>query len=296
MSFDPILAEKRFGFGLSPMIAPPESAGAMLDGVEGPDQMHARFPIENFEMFLSRLEELRGLRRGKQENPSAENIEAADQAILALGKRTRVDWQTWLTQSIMRFVWTETAFRERLAFFWADHFTAVGKHRLLKSAAGPFAESTTRPYMSGKFEDMLISASIHPMMQHYLDQDLSVGPNSQHAKKKGKGQGLNENLAREILELHTLGVDGPYTQGDVRQFAELLTGLRWNAKKGIVYSANRAEPGGLSVFWANGMARKKATSEISKHSYVISPVTRQRHTICRRNLPATLYLTHRIKA
>jgi uncharacterized protein (DUF1800 family) len=78
----------------------------------------------------------------------------------------------------------------------------------------------------------------------YLDQQRSAGPNSAQA---GHGRGLNENLAREVLELHTLGVGGPYTQTDVRELAELMTGLNFNPDRGFVYRPGMAEPGAETV-------------------------------------------------
>ena len=87
---------------------------------------------------------------------------------------------------------------------------------------------------------MLKAVTMHPGMLMYLDQVTSFGPNSQIGQRGDRG--LNENLAREILELHTLGVSGSYSQDDVRQFAELLTGLRIN-EQGFYYDKRAAEPG-----------------------------------------------------
>lgn len=117
-------------------------------------------------------------------------------------------------------------------------------HRaILKWGTGPYIETAIRPHISGRFEDILIAAVTHPLMLHFLDQDKSIGPNSLVGQKKGGSAGLNENLAREILELHTLGVTGPYGQDDVRQLAEALTGLRWRNESGMRYTPRRAEPG-----------------------------------------------------
>jgi uncharacterized protein (DUF1800 family) len=88
---------------------------------------------------------------------------------------------------------------------------------------------------------MLKAATLHPAMLLFLDQQLSVGPNSKRAKS-GK-RGLNENLGRELLELHTLGVGSGYLQADVRQMAELLTGLIFRTGEGLEFNENAAEPG-----------------------------------------------------
>jgi uncharacterized protein (DUF1800 family) len=92
----------------------------------------------------------------------------------------------------------------------------------------------------------------HPLMLHFLDQMQSVGPGSRAARKareKGRARqpGLNENLAREVLELHTLGVGGPYGQDDVRQLAELFTGLSFTPGEGFVFRPRQAEPGAETV-------------------------------------------------
>ena len=111
---------------------------------------------------------------------------------------------------------------ERLAAFWADHFTIAARNAGRLYMLPTFEIDAIRPHIMGRFEEMLIAVVQHPSMLHHLDQVHSFGPGSRAGKRLGRG--LNENLAREILELHTVGVDGPYTQKDVREFAELLTG------------------------------------------------------------------------
>jgi len=121
-----------------------------------------------------------------------------------------------------------------------------------------------RPYVGGRFEDLLISAVLHPQMLHFLDQNSSVGPNSQFAKRKRpkKELGLNENLAREILELHTLGVGGDYAQKDVRQLAELLTGVTTVQTEGTAYMPQRAEPGAETVLGKDYGGRRARMSDV----------------------------------
>ena len=114
-------------------------------------------------------------------------------------------------------------------------------------------ETAIRPHLSGRMEDLLTAVVTHPMMLHFLDQSASVGPNSAFAQKRAEKKvlrGLNENLAREILELHTLGVDGPYSQEDVRQLAELLTGLVATRSRRTEFRNARSEPGAETVSWA----------------------------------------------
>jgi uncharacterized protein (DUF1800 family) len=112
---------------------------------------------------------------------------------------------------------------ERLVAFWSNHFAvSVAKSGELRAAAGPFEREAIRPNVLGKFAALLRAAEAHPAMILYLDNQNSIGPNAAPGKFAGKG--LNENLAREILELHTLGVGSGYTQADVTEFARILTG------------------------------------------------------------------------
>jgi uncharacterized protein (DUF1800 family) len=114
-------------------------------------------------------------------------------------------------------------FAERLVWFWSNHFcVSMKKSPIVRGLAGNFEREAIRPHIFGRFSDMLLAVTRHPAMLAYLDNRQSFGPNSP-AGQRGK-RGLNENHAREILELHTLGVDGGYKQADVRALAEILTG------------------------------------------------------------------------
>lgn len=123
---------------------------------------------------------------------------------------------------------TPTPFAERLVHFWANHFAVSVDKQPVTGLAGGFEADAIRPHIHGRFEDLLAAAVRHPAMLVYLDQARSTGPDSPAGRRARRGQGnkagLNENLAREILELHTLGVRGGYTQHDVTEFARALTG------------------------------------------------------------------------
>ncbi|MBR9651007.1 DUF1800 domain-containing protein [Thalassovita aquimarina] len=247
MTFDPILAEKRFGYGLSPRVAPPETVADMLLRLRGPDTIAARFPVEPFSVFRARMLEGARLRKELKKLRGTEAGEAVRKDYQLLKKAAREEHRRWLALSLIRRAWTGDGFRERLAAFWADHFTAQGKAGLLKRATSPYIEDAIRPHLSGRFADLLYAVTTSPLMLHYLDQGNSMGPDSPKAQRVGARAGLNENLARELLELHTLGVGGPYTQTDVRQLAELLTGLAYNAKQGMKFRKEFAEPGAETV-------------------------------------------------
>lgn len=125
---------------------------------------------------------------------------------------------------------TPTPFAERLVHFWSNHFAVSADKQTVVGFAGNYENEAIRPHIMGKFSDLLAAAVHHPAMLLYLDQAQSFGPDSAFAtrvRNRGNRQapGLNENLAREILELHTLGVRAGYTQADVTGFAKALTGL-----------------------------------------------------------------------
>lgn len=123
---------------------------------------------------------------------------------------------------------TPAPFAERLVHFWANHFAVSVDKGPVTGLAGNFERDAIRPHIRGRFEDLLASAVRHPAMLVYLDQARSTGPDSPAGRRARLRQrnnaGLNENLAREILELHTLGVRSGYTQQDVTEFARALTG------------------------------------------------------------------------
>lgn len=122
---------------------------------------------------------------------------------------------------------TPAPFVERLVQFWSNHFAVSIDKLEVVALAGPIEFEAIRPHVLGRFADMLNAVERHPAMLLYLDQAVSVGPDSPVGLRAARGPrkvGLNENLAREILELHTLGVRTGYGQGDVTEFARAMTG------------------------------------------------------------------------
>ena len=139
-------------------------------------------------------------------------------------------------------VTTLTPFRERLVWFWANHFTVSVRKGQIAPLIADYVRNAIRPHVTGRFEDMLLAVMQHPAMLLYLDNAVSAGPNSVFGGRQNRG--LNENLARESLELHTVG--GGYTQADVTEFARILTG--WSVERrenplGYRFRPGLAEPG-----------------------------------------------------
>ncbi|NQZ90523.1 MAG: DUF1800 domain-containing protein [Colwellia sp.] len=134
----------------------------------------------------------------------------------------------------------------RLLDFFSNHFSVTAHGQLMVGLAATLEREAIAPHLLGNFEDMLLAVEQHPGMLIYLNNEKSFGPNSRMAKKRNKG--LNENLAREIMELHTLGIDGGYSQEDVIELAKGITG--WSVKRpgkergeGFVFRAYGHEPG-----------------------------------------------------
>lgn len=244
MAFDHELAELRFGTGLGPLAVPPADQQAMLDGLSSTDAMARRYPVPLFADLLPGMRDYRDQNRQRRKASGARK-QAEDDKLKAMRRSNRQEQLSALNATFARWADTPHGFRERLVAFWADHFTVVGKLPALRHAAPSYVEEAIRPNIADRFETLLINAVTHPMMLLYLDQAQSVGPSSRAAK--GGDRGLNENLAREVLELHTLGVASTYTQTDVRQLAELFTGLSARYRDGFVFLPRQAEPGAETV-------------------------------------------------
>ena len=228
-----LIADIRFGFGLSDAA---KSRDGLLSQLQGPDQAALEFPSFDMKAAYGLFNSYRKARR-EERSGSAEAAMTAkvarQKALLEIGKAHRA--------IMARAVFTKTPFRERLVHFWMDHFTVAAKNLPTLVTIPPMIDEAIRPHISGKFVDLLEAADLHPAMLIYLDQQNSIGPNSPVGKRRGRG--LNENLARELLELHTLGVGAGYTQGDVRELAKLLTGIRYLPKRGVIHAKNQTEPG-----------------------------------------------------
>ncbi len=176
---------------------------------------------------------------------------------------------------IDRAMATDQPLIERLVMFWSNHFCVSSAKGAVRGIAGAYEREAIRPHVLGRFADMLRAVEQHPAMLIYLDNQVSTGPNSRAGKNRTRG--LNENLAREILELHTLGVDGGYIQDDVTNLARLLTGWavgQLNIEKSepgrFFFAANRHEPGDWSVagrrYAAEGQrSGEKALDDLARH-------------------------------
>ncbi len=260
----------RFGYGLPSPAGAPATAQEVMARLMGPDLIAARWPIAGQAALFPLIAELRGIKReaGTPEQKQAHQ------------DRLRTDISTMLLQAqkrtFARAVDSPDGFRERLVAFWADHFSVVARSGFDLPLPFCMVEDAIRPHLAGSFADLLTAVTLHPAMLAYLDQVNAFGPNSPAALKgnKGKpGKGLNENLARELIELHTLGVGAGYAQGDVTQMAKLLTGVTYTVEKGMVFEPRRAEPGAKTVLGVRYDGEGLAPVIAALHDLALRPET-----------------------
>lgn len=238
----------RFGFGPRDGKLPLYPPASRLDK---PDRMLKTFAAQGSSDAFAWLAEIRKI----SDSAAAGDDAARKQRQAALAEASRRALVNARLE-LARAVQSDDSYRERLVRFWADHFTVVARRTLQRPLMTPFADDVARGHLAGSFAGMLRAATTHPVMLGYLDQTGSVGPQSQFGQRRKRG--LNENLARELLELHTLGIEGGYTQTDVRQAALLLTGLSANDTDGTVYLPNRAEPGAETILGKSYGGNRKA--------------------------------------
>ena len=265
MAVDPTTLAFRFGYGLPTMAGAATDTAAMMALLAGADDMAALHKGIGFAAASPLLTEVNKTRRAQKKDPAQQP--AYKVAIAASGNAAIANTQAGFARALDN----PDSFRERLVRFWADHFSVTAKNRQEALLPGTLIEDAIRPNVTGRFSNMLQAATLHPAMMIYLDQVLSVGPTSIAGKKRGRG--LNENLARELLELHSLGVNAGYSQTDVRQMAELLTGLSVDLPNGFMFDPRRAEPGAETVLGISYGGEGVAPILAALHDLAMRPET-----------------------
>nr|ACH58984.1 conserved hypothetical protein [uncultured bacterium BLR2] len=222
---DAAIAANRFGLGARPgelAVLGGHARDALLQQLQGkapllPDA------LASSEELLSQAMAVRAQPRDMREADAASVVNQAR-------KLRDVYHPAYVADILARLraaVVSERSFVERLVHFWSNHFAVSVDKLVVLGLAGAMEREAIRPHVLGKFSDLLLAVEQHPAMLLYLDNQQSIGPDSQAARiagRRGRDIGLNENLGREILELHTVGIDGQYTQTDVRSLATLITG------------------------------------------------------------------------
>lgn len=276
------MAALRFGTGFRPGQAPPESVEEMLEQLDAARREKLSFPDGGPLAAKDRIAEttvqLALLKQAdKRADPETKRLNRV---------RFNIEFVNLLTvEEHARFIQTVLSphgFNERLAGFWLNHFSVSARKEYFMRLIVPLYEAEAiRPHVAGRFADLAKAAVLHPAMLIYLDQVKSVGPNSPQGRKSRKG--LNENLGRELLELHTLGAGGGYTQTDVRNAAFVLTGMTVDRKTYQArYSAHIAEPGARVVFGRSYGGRVRSQSDIEALIEDLAAAPETRNHICRK--------------
>ncbi len=249
MTFRQAIASNRFGLGATPgeiARVGKKPANWLMQQIAGPSRPYAE--LQALPASNDVLKEVTDLRRQRRK---ARMQDEQDEAVLKqYGRTVRNHYASQVLARYQIAATTEHPFYERLVHFWTNHFAVSADKQPLAAVSGLFENEVIRPRINGKFADLLLAAEQHPAMLVYLDNQQSVGPDSRVGKRRlnrGRPGGLNENLAREILELHTLGVDGGYSQTDVTNFAKMITG--WSVGSGkanageFYFNPNAHQPG-----------------------------------------------------
>lgn len=243
------IAANRFGFGARPgdLDTISRDPGRWLMA-----QMNAQYaPSAAFSGLPSTAQIVRSVSAQMQDMRKAqENADPEEKRRLQKEqqKSTRDEFLEEAAARTRAAIASPAPFFERLAHFWSNHFTVSTTKRQSMPLVAAFERDVVRPHVMGRFSDMLLASARHPAMLIYLDNARSIGPNSRAGQRQRKG--LNENLAREIMELHTLGVNGGYKQEDVIALAKMLTGWTVDIEgtgssgtSGFVFTERTHEPG-----------------------------------------------------
>ncbi|WP_206951365.1 DUF1800 domain-containing protein [Trinickia acidisoli] len=221
----------------------------------------------------------------RQQVASSADSDAKVAAKKMLRTQVRDGYRDAVAARVQSALTTRTPFVERLVFFWSNHFAISTEKPEVAALAGAFETEAIRPHVLGRFEDMLLAVERHPAMQVFLDQVRSVGPDSKAAMRADARdpqhqRGLNENLGREIMELHTLGVRTGYTQNDVTEFARALTGWSIVGPKGaggapgsFVFRPGLHEPGARTIMGRRYAERGEAQALAVLHDLAAAPAT-----------------------
>jgi uncharacterized protein (DUF1800 family) len=232
------IAVLRFGLGARPgdlAAADGDPRAWLAAQIKGAVPLAGDTPLAPSEQIFTELLAARVQRRGRKFAEAAATPAASASApAAALNPVREVYLAHYRAQVLARAqsaALTTRPFAERLVHFWSNHFAVSADKGAVSSLAGTLENEAIRPHVDGRFIDLLWAVEQHPAMIVFLDNQASVGRDSPLARRAAarpfaprREFGINENLAREILELHTLGVNGGYTQNDVTSFAQIITG------------------------------------------------------------------------
>ncbi len=240
------IAVLRFGLGARPgdlAAAAQEPRAWLMSQIRGPVPLAVNAPLAPSDQIFAGLLQARDERQ-KMKQASAAASPDAKAAFNAIREAYQPHYRAQVLARAQSAALTTRPFAERLVHFWSNHFAVSADKGVVYGLAGTLENEAVRPHVGGRFVDLLTAVEQHPAMIAFLDNQYSVGKDSEAAARfasrprgadfgPAKRQfGINENLAREILELHTLGVNGGYTQADVTSFAQIITGWSIGGGKG----------------------------------------------------------------
>ena len=243
------IAANRFGLGARPgdlARIGGDPVGWLSAQLQGPPPQVVGDGLRSSADIIAQSLDLR--REIRQARQNAREGEGDAAALKAIGKLPQLYRPLYIAEVTARFrqaATTDRPFLERVTQFWTNHFAVSVDKIAVLGVAGSLEREAIRPRVLGNFTDLLLAVEQHPAMLLYLDNHISIGPHSRAAalldrRNAKRRAGINENLAREIMELHTLGVGSGYTQADVTTFAEVITGWSIGGEAGRF---SRGEPG-----------------------------------------------------
>jgi uncharacterized protein (DUF1800 family) len=256
MSIEAVIAANRFGLGARPGElrragpGPREWLAAQIEGERPVPAAIKALPssAEVFKLYAEAREARRAQRKQRDQKDDLERDNEAKKIGAAIRTKLAPVYVEQVAARYRSAVATDESFRERLVHFWTNHFAVSADKVQVLALAATLENEAIRGSLAKRFADMLLAVESHPAMILYLDNQASIGPSSKLAQRAarrtsrdGRTLGLNENLGREILELHTLGVNGGYTQADVGELARALTGWSVGGGAGRLASDNPGE-------------------------------------------------------
>jgi len=259
MSINAVIAANRFGLGAKPgelANAAPHPKNWLIDQLHHPSTALFDDDLPHSDEISEKLSQLRLLKKQAKMLPvntplmtDSKSAEELVNKMKSMKKYPRDTYRKLSAESLKRSINSEYSLQWRLLDFFSNHFSVTAKGPVMTALSPTLEREAIAPNILGKFSDLLMAVCKHPAMILYLNNERSFGPNSKIGKR---GKGLNENLAREIMELHTLGVDGGYTQTDVTELAKGITG--WSVAnpiretdRGFKYRPHGHEPGARTL-------------------------------------------------
>jgi uncharacterized protein (DUF1800 family) len=266
---DRVIASNRFGYGAKPgdlVRIGNDPKKWLISQLKRPKALSRKTgKLESSKFAMQSFLDFVGKKRKQKRSRDKKSNDVAD--VMKMSQVMQPIYMNHVMARSIQAVESDTPFFERLVHFWSNHFAVSADKPQMFGLVGGLEFEAIRPNVTGYFADMLLAVEKHPTMLTYLDNFQSIGPKSKMAlyagkQKSGRKLDINENLAREILELHTLGVDGGYTQTDVTTFAKVITGWTY----GGLFD-DRANRGKLGEFAFNELMHEPGSKIILKQTF-----------------------------